>query len=139
MKVKNRIYKWLFALWLLMCCQPMLCAFQPATMPSAWRTTPTLSTDRQMSYQFHSTSAFTPTTHTTVYTPGSASPYSGPRYMRRGIDDEEDPTGDEVGYIYTPVGDIPYILMALMAGLYVIWKKKRKKIHELFAYFKKKQ
>jgi hypothetical protein len=133
MKVKNRIYKWLFAVWLLMCCQPMLCAFQPATMPSAWRTTPTLSTDRQMSYQFRSTSAYTPTMNTTVYTPGSSTPFGAPTRPRRSgsgdIDEEEDdPIGDPMGYIDTPVGE-PLVLL-LMAVVYLILLKKRKKVQK---------
>lgn len=57
--------------------------------------------------------------------------------MRKGsIDDEEDPTGDEVGYIYTPVGE-PLVLL-LMAVLYLFYKKS-KKIREIFAYVIKKQ
>lgn len=112
MKARNRIYKWLIALWLLMSCQPALCAFQSATPPAAWRTTPTLSMDREMAYQFRSTSAFTPTTNTTVYAPGTSSPYGNTvkRARKGGIDDEEDPEGDEVGVVDTPVGE-PLILI----------------------------
>ena len=125
-------------MWLLLSCQPILCAYQPATQPSAWRTTPTLSTDRQMSYQFHSTSAFTPTTNTTVYAPGTSSPYGNKaKRARKGdIDEEEDPEGDPQGYIDTPVGE-PWVLV-LMAILYLFYAK-RKKIQEKFAYSKKKQ
>ena len=103
MKARNRIYKWLIALWLLMSCQPALCAFQSATPPAAWRTTPTLSMDREMAYQFRSTSAYTLTTNTSVYAPGTSSPYGNTvKRARKGdIDDEEDPEGDPQGYIDT--------------------------------------
>ena len=116
MKARNRIYKWLIALWLLMSCQPILCAYQPATQPSAWRTTPTLSEDIRPAYQFQSTSTFATTTHVTVYTPGSGTPYGAPYRQRKGgIDDEE---GDEVGLINTPVGE-PWVLL-LMALVFLI-------------------
>ena len=140
MKARNRIYKWLIALWLLMSCQPALCAFQSATPPAAWGTTPTLSMDREMAYQFRSTSAQTLTTNTTVYAPGTSSPYGNTvKRARKGIDDEEDPEdpgGDPTGYIDTPVGE-PWVLV-LMAILYLFYAK-RKKIQEKFAYSKKKQ
>ena len=140
MKARNRIYKWLIALWLLMSCQPALCAFQSATPPAAWGTTPTLSMDREMAYQFRSTSAYTLTTNTTVYAPGTSSPYGNTvkRARKGGIDDEEDPGGDgtEIGQIPTPIGS-PLVLL-LMAVLYIFYAK-RKKIQEKFAYSKKKQ
>ena len=139
MKRKNRIYKWLVALWLLLSCQPILCAYQPATQPSAWRTTPTLSEDIRPAYQFQSTSTFAPTTHVTVYTPGSGTPYGAPYRQRKGIDDEEeDPGGDgtEIGQIPTPIGS-PLVLL-LMAVLYIFYTN-RKKIYEKFAYIRKKQ
>lgn len=112
MKARNRIYKWLIALWLLMSCQPALCAFQSATPPVAWGTTPTLSMDREMAYQFRSTSAYTLTTKTIVYAPGTSSPYGNTvkRALTGGIDDEEDPEGDPQGYIDTPVGE-PLVLL----------------------------
>ena len=141
MKARNRIYKWLIALWLLMSCQPALCAFQSATPPAAWGTRPTLSTDREMAYQFRSTSAYTLTTNTSVYAPGTSSPYGNTvkRARKGGIDDEEDPEdpgGDPQGYIDTPIGS-PLVLL-LMAVLYLFYAK-RKKIQEKFAYSKKKQ
>ena len=124
-------------MWLLLSCQPILCAYQPATQPSAWRTAPTLSEDIRPAYQFQSTSTFAPTTHVTVYTPGSGTPYGAPYRQRKGdIDDEEDPEGSEVGQIPTPIGS-PLILL-LMVVLYLFYKKS-KKIREIFAYVIKKQ
>lgn len=129
MKARNRIYKWLIALWLLMSCQPVLCAYQPATLPSAWRTTPTLSEDIRPAYQFQSTSTFATTTHVTVYTPGSGTPYGAPYRQFKGgdIDEEEDPegdpSGDPQGYIDTPVGE-PWVLL-LMALVFLIAKNGR--------------
>ena len=108
-------------MWLLLSCQPILCAYQPATQPSAWRTTPTLSEDIRPAYQFQSTSTFATTTHVTVYTPGSGTPYGAPYRQRKGgIDDEE---GDEVGLINTPVGE-PWVLL-LMALVFLIAKNGR--------------
>lgn len=88
------------------------------------------------SYQFRSTSTFQPIVGERSYiaTPS----YSQTSYRPRRATIDEEPDGEELGII-APIGDIPFILMALMAGIYVIWKKKRKKIHELFAQFRKKQ
>lgn len=138
MKREIKTYKWLLAIVLLWGCFSTAYAYEPVTQPSSWRTTPTMSSDVQPNYQFRSTSTYKPVvgqtsytsyTSTATYAPGASRP-------RRSAWDEE---GEGIGNIYTPVGDVPFVLMALMAGLYVIWKKKRKKIHELFAYFKKKQ
>lgn len=123
MQRRYKIYRWLFALWLLIGSNTAVSAYTQASMPSAWRTTVTLSTDIQPAYQFRSTSAYTPTTNTTVYTPGSSVPSSGPIRMRRGMDDEEDdPDGEEVGMLNTPVGE-PMILL-LFALLYMITGKR---------------
>lgn len=93
-----------------------------------------------MAYQFRSTSAYTLTTNTSVYAPGTSSPYGNTvkRARKGGIDDEEDPGGDgtEIGQIPTPIGS-PLVLL-LMAVLYIFYAK-RKKIQEKFAYSKKKQ
>ena len=138
MQLGGKTYRWIFVTLLLLSIASGVYAYQPVTQPSAWRTTPTMSNDIRPSYQFRSTSTYKPIvgqtsytsyTSTATYAPGASRP-------RRSAWDEE---GEGIGNIYTPVGDVPFILMALMAGLYVIWKKKRKKIHELFAYFKKKQ
>jgi len=120
MRGSNKLYRWLFAIWILISSETAAYAYTQAAPPSAWRTTPTLSTDMQPTYQFRSTSAYTPTMNTTVYTPGSSTPFGGPNRLRRGIDDEEedDPEGDPTGYIDTPVGE-PFILL-LMAMLYAL-------------------
>lgn len=120
---RNKIYTWLIAIWLLICCDTPVSAYTQASMPSAWRTTVTMSSDIQPAYQFRSTSVYTPTTNTTVYTPGSSSPASGPNRMRRGIDDEEDdPDGPEIGMVDTPVGE-PLVLL-LFALLYMLIGKR---------------
>ena len=135
MKRKNRIYKWLIALWLLMNCQPALCAFEPATPPAAWRTTPTLSMDRKMTYQFRSTSPYPSVvgnsnifyTEEATTPVGSPTPYHAPHRIRKGgIDDEDDdPSGDPQGYIDTPVGDIPWGITVIFALLFAYIKKKQ--------------
>ena len=142
-KQGGKIYRWIFVTLLLLSITSSVYAYQPATQPSPWRTTPTMSSDVQPNYQFRSTSTYRPVVGQTSYTSRSTTYYPGASRPRRSSpwDDEGDPSGLGVGEVDdpAPIGDIPYILMALMAGIYVIWKKNRKKIHELFAYFKKKQ
>jgi hypothetical protein len=82
----------------------------------------------QPTYQFRSTSAYTPTMNTTVYTPGSSTPFGAPTRPRRSdIDEEEDdPSGDPTGYIDTPIGEpLVLLLMALLyaAGRYIARRK----------------
>jgi len=120
-----KIYKWLLVLWLLVSSESVAYVCAQATPPSAWRTTPTLSTDIKPAFEFRSTSAYTPTMNTTVYSPGCSSPSYAPGRMRRGMDDE-DPEGDEVGQINTPVGE-PLILL-VFALLYLLGKWKGRKI-----------
>ena len=136
MQLGGKIYRWIFVTLLLLSITSSVYAYQPATQPSAWRTTPTMSSDVQPNYQFRSTSTYKPIVGQTPYVSRSTYSPGASRPRRSSPWDEE---GEGIGNIYTPVGDVPFVLMALMAGLYVIWKKKRKKIHELFAYFKKKQ
>lgn len=125
MRGRIQLYKWLLALWLLMSCGEGMYAYTPVTPPSAWRTTPTLSADIRPAYQFQSTSAYTPMMNTTVYSPGCSSPSQGPYRVTGSMDDEEeDPDGDPMGTIYTPVGE-PYILL-IFALLYVILTAIRK-------------
>lgn len=130
------IYKWLLAIWLICmggAISPAV-AYTQAALPSAWRSTPALSTDVQPNYQFRSTSTITPIVGQTSYTAGSSDLKIGqyrPGSIRRGIDDEEDdPTGDPIGLIDTPVGEIPLLMMLVMACLYAILTKKRKKVQK---------
>ena len=124
MRGRNKLYRWLFALWILI---GSASAYAQTTPPAAWRTTPTLSTDMQPAYQFRSTSAYNPTVNVTVYTPGCSSPASaGPKRAKKDIwddnDDEGDPNGDAIGTINTPVGE-PFILL-LFAMLYILIGKR---------------
>lgn len=133
MKIGNFLNKWLITIWLMMgvLCSPVR-VFAQVSQPAAWTTTPTLSQDVRPAYQFHSTSAYTPIVGKTRYI--SAESYnpiqptqSAPqRHLRKGMDDE-DPDGQEIGLIDTPIGEIPFAMIALMAGLYAILHKKRKK------------
>ena len=129
MRGRNKLYRWLFAFWILIGSASAVSA--QTTLPAAWRTTPTLSTDMQPAYQFRSTSAYTPTMNVTVYSPGSSSPARGPRRDPRNpwdedYDEEGDPNGDAIGTQNTPVGE-PFILL-LFAMLYILigrqgWKR----------------
>ena len=129
MRGKNKLYRWLLALGILIGSASVASAYAQATAPAAWRTTPTLSTDMQLSYQFRSTSAYTPTVNVTVYTPGCSSPASlGPKRAKKDIWDDE-PDEEEIAVVNTPVGE-PLILL-IFAILYIFWN--------LFAYIRKKQ
>ena len=121
MRGEMKLYKWLLALWILIGSETAAYAYTQAAPPSAWRTTPTLSTDMQPAYQFRSTSSYTPTMNTTVYTPGSSFPTGGPNRVRKGMDDE-DPDGPEIGLVDTPIGE-PLILL-LFAMLYMLIGKR---------------
>ena len=145
---KSRMYIGLVTIWLLLLGGVMspVQAYQQANQPAAWRTTPTLSSDVQPNYQFRSTSTYKQIVGHTSYMasePYNPSQAHGPNRACKDYNpwDDTDPSGLGVGEVDdpAPIGDAPPIMMALMAGIYVIWKKKRKKIHELFAYFKKKQ
>lgn len=124
MKGRFKIYRWLLTIWILIGCETAAYSYTQATLPSAWRTTPTLSTDMQPAYQFRSTSAYTPTVNVTVYTPGSSMPSYGPRR------DPRDPWGDpeddeEQGQVNTPVGEPLALLLLAMIYLFRCFYRKR--------------
>ena len=123
--MRRDIYIWLMTIWLLIGGESPVWAYKPATLPSAWRSTPALSTDVQPNYQFRSTSSFTPIVGQTSYTSTTSFTPVGqyrPGSIRRGIDDEEpeDPTDPEIGVVDTPVGE-PMILL-LLALLFIGYK-----------------
>lgn len=118
MRGRNKLYRWLFAIWILI--GSASATYAQTTPPAAWRTTPTLSTDMQPGYQFRSTSAYTPTVNVTVYTPGCSSPASGPKRARKEWSDE--PDEPEIGVTDTPVGE-PLVLL-LFALLYMLIGKR---------------
>lgn len=141
MRGTYRIYRWLVAVWLMMAggvLSPVR-AYTYATQPSAWRTTPTLSTDIAPSCSFHSTSSYAPivgaTTYTsnTIFEPGAS--YS-PNRMRKSDpwdEDEEDPvdpTDPEIGVVDTPVGS-PLVLL-LFAGIYIVYRRKNRSKRAIF-------
>ena len=131
MQHRFHIIKWLFALWMLCSIITPVRAVSPVQAPTAWRTTPTLSSDITLGYQFRSTSTYAPVvgatsyTTATVYAPCSSAPSSQPR--RAGEynpwEDSGDPTGQQIGQVDTPLGE-PFILL-LLAGLFVLYKKRR--------------
>ena len=128
------IYKWLLALWFLISCEAAVFAYTQATPPSAWRTTPKLSSDIYPTPQFRSTSSYTPMMHTIVYAPGCESPsYATRRSLGSVWDDDPDDEG-AIGTVDTPVGE-PLILLyfALLYWVFCILFRKS------LAQFKKKQ
>ena len=142
---RNKVYRWLLALWLLLIpCEYALCAYRPATLPSAWRTKPVLSSDMQTEYQFRSTSTYPLIVGSTSYTGTYTGIYTGtytatnnptasssPR-IRKGywIDGEYYETPDDpenelpVGVLDTPIGE-PWILI-LLVGIYLFVSIRRK-------------
>lgn len=132
---RNKVYRWLLALWLLLIpCEYALCAYRPATLPSAWRTKPVLSSNIQTEYQFRSTSTCPLIVGCTSYTGTYTGTYtatnnptasSSPRVRKGGywIDGEyyetpDDPEKEQpIGVIDTPVGE-PWILI-LLVGIYL--------------------
>ena len=78
-------------------------------------------------YQFRSTSTCTPVvgytsyTSTETYSPGAYAPRPG-SIRRWGEEDVEDK--EAIGYINTPVGDVPVALMILLMAVYLLKKSK---------------
>ena len=101
-------------------------AYQPAAVPASWRTTPTMSTCP--TYQFRSTSSFTPivgqTSYTTtqVYSPGG--PYKAKKEGEEewGYNPEEDGQ-DPVGQWDTPVGE-PLIMLVMALAMIIVKSRK---------------
>lgn len=127
---RNKVYRWLLALWLLLIpCEYALCAYRPATLPSAWRTKPVLSSDIQTEYQFRSTSTCPLIVGCTSYTGTYTGAYtatnnptasSSPRVRKTGHWDEDgNYVEDElpIGVLDTPIGE-PWILI-LLVGIYL--------------------
>lgn len=97
--------------------------YQPAEAPPSWCTTPTMSDDHCPTYQFHSTSAYTPIVGETSYTAGASySPAKVSRPRKDWGDSVEDQ--DPVGQWNTPVGE-PLILL-LLAFLYILYRLYRR-------------
>jgi len=95
----------------------------------------TTTTATLPSYQFRSTSTFTPIVGERSYiSTRSYSPVANKPYRAKADWSEE---GDPIGQITEPPVGEPYVLL-LMAVLYLFYKKS-KKIREIFAYVIKKQ
>ncbi|MBQ2067759.1 MAG: hypothetical protein II457_02420 [Paludibacteraceae bacterium] len=115
-------------IWMVGLVSPVM-TYSQVEQPSAWRTTPTLSQDVYPAYQFRSTSHYTPIVGQTRYiSSASYNPTTPttPKRARRGMDDE-DPEGPEMGLVDTPIGNIPFLWMAIMACVYALYASKRKK------------
>lgn len=96
-----------------------------AAQPAAWTTKPTTSREAYPTYEFHSTSAFTPVVGTTSYTSDISSPAQNAPNRVRMNSPWDKPTEPEIGVIDTPVGE-PFILL-ILAVLYLFYRRKRKK------------
>lgn len=132
MQSRHHIYSWLIAAWLLwgaMCSS--VCASPQPAQPALWSTTPTFSEDIRPAYQFRSTSAFTTTTNTTVFTPMAGSPTNnggGPYRPRRGgyYDNDGnwvDPEDEPIGVLPDPAPIGEPIILLLFALLFLGAKK----------------
>ena len=130
MKKRFAKYRNILLLWLLLTGSP-ICAvgtYTPATMPSSWTTTPTMSNDMQTVYQFRSTSSYvssmnTRSTMITLYGRVGASSMRKAGYWNEDGEwvpgDNENPIGDVDPP--APVGS-PFVLLAL-ALAYVLKKR----------------
>jgi hypothetical protein len=128
-----RIHSNIFRCLLTAC---MLCGFshmasaafdyEQVAQPALWDKTPTLTDDMNPTYQFRSTSSYTPIVGTTSYTSDGSGPIGEPRRsQRRGPWDP--PEDDPIGVIPSqPIGDVPWVLILLLAGGYIAYSRKRK-------------
>lgn len=97
-------------------------AHAQVAQPAAWSKTPTMSEDIRPSYNFGSTSSYTPIVGSTSYLSDGSGPVSSPQ--RAKASDpwdifDRDPEGDPNGVLaQTPVGE-PLILL-LMAAIYAL-------------------
>jgi hypothetical protein len=96
---------------------------------SAWAFDNTAQPAAFPSYQFQSTSAYAPVVGNSAYSSQVSAPFTGTapaNTLRRtgsynpwdedgdGTIDTGDPTGQEIGVVDTPVGDIPWLFMVLL-------------------------
>ena len=105
---------------LLLCCSTLSYAFtyEQPTEPASWGRTATFSDDIQPSYNFRSTSSYTPVVGTTSYMSDGSGPISSPRRARMdwgSPSDDDNPVGTVSN---VPVGE-PLVLLVL-ALVYVI-------------------
>ncbi|MBO6074782.1 MAG: hypothetical protein J6P74_06590 [Paludibacteraceae bacterium] len=119
MKGRLTTYKWL-TMALLLCCSTLSYAFtyEQPTQPASWERTTTFSDDVQPSYNFRSTSSYSPIVGTTSYMSDGSEPISSPRRARTSWGkpgDDDDPMGTIKN---TPIGE-PLVLLLLALG-YVI-------------------
>jgi len=119
MKGRLTTYKWL-TMALLLCCSTLSYAFtyEQPTEPASWDRTTTFSDDVQPSYNFRSTSSYSPIVGTTSYMSDGSGPISSPRRARTSWGkpgDDDDPMGTIKN---TPIGE-PLVLLVL-ALVYVI-------------------
>ena len=122
----------LLVLWLIVWGAPCYTlAYDNATSPFARYNTPTLSSDVLPQYVFQSTSTCTPVVGETSYTSGYyAAPANAPMSGPHNSSPWDRPNGDEIGVIFTPVGE-PYILLmiafAYMIGIFLKRRSKKGK------------
>ena len=119
MKGRLTTYKWL-TMVLLLCCSTLSHAFtyEQPTQPASWERTTTFSDDVQPSYNFRSTSSYSPIVGTTSYMSDGSGPISSPR-RTASYDPWDEPDDDPMGTASSlPIGE-PLILLVLALG-YVI-------------------
>ena len=123
MQHRRHMILWLMAIWML-CSIPSVHAVSPASQPSAWQTTVTLSNDIYPSYEFYSTSSIAPVVGSTSYHSGPCyAPGAGHGGIRRDSWDGPGDDDDPVGVLpETPVGE-PLILL-LFALLFIVYKRR---------------
>ena len=114
---------------LLLCCSTLSHAFtyEQPTQPASWDRTTTFSDDVQPSYNFRSTSSYSPIVGTTSYMSDGSGPISSPRRARTSWgkpSDDDDPMGTIKN---TPIGE-PLVLLFMALGyvMYIRLRRMRK-------------
>jgi len=121
------LYILLVVLWLLSGSQASYAfVYEQASQPASWDRKPTLSDDVRPSYNFRSTSSYTPIVGTTSYMSDGSGPVSAPRRAKSGWGapgDDDDPIG---AIPNVPLGE-PLILL-LMAFAYALYLRLRPRL-----------
>ena len=119
-------YRNILLLWLLLIGSPIYAVgtYTPATLPSSWTTTPTMSNDMQTVYQFRSTSSYVSsmnTSSTMIYLSGRV----GASSMRKtgSWNEDDNPIGEVPDPV--PVGS-PFVLLALALAYMLVKRLSRR-------------
>lgn len=128
---RRRKYGLLLAAWLLLWGGLLVPAraYREATPPQSWQRTPVMSEDVRPAYEFRSTSSYMATTGrgSTVLT-GTAYSSRPRRENTNPSPFDEDPSGQGVGNVDTPVGSpMVLLVLAMVYGLIMGWRRSQRR------------